>query len=186
MLRFYAYAHQSGVSKEEFANWFRKNGLVMTEEQCGVIMADFDAAGDGRLDYGEFTKFIGSFSAGGAPGGGRAAWEMPSRDDREAFGAAGELLECVGREGLLGHDTAVKHCVLEAALGLFEDAEGRPLELGQLEGSDVERVVNACVEANAFWAVVERKRSCFWKNSRLRRLKGEGKANEIVVFESLW
>ena len=114
MLRFYAYAHQSGVSKEEFANWFRKNGLVMTEEQCGVIMADFDAAGDGRLDYGEFTKFIGSFSAGGAPGGGRAAWEMPSRDDREAFGAAKRRAReerLLARQMVSGFSRVVRACV---------------------------------------------------------------------------
>ena len=67
-----------------------------------------------RLDYGEFTKFIGSFSAGGAPGGGRAAWEMPSRDDREAFGAAKRRAReerLLARQMVSGFSRVVRACV---------------------------------------------------------------------------
>ncbi len=59
----------------EFAAWFRKNGMALSEEQCALIISDFDKAGDARLDYSEFTTFINRFQ--NAPGGGRAAWEMP-------------------------------------------------------------------------------------------------------------
>ena len=78
----------SGVSKGEFQNWFRKNGLALTAAQTQDLLSEFDRSGDGRLSYPEFTAFLtqasrgdGGVAAGG--GGGRAAWERPDRDDRE-------------------------------------------------------------------------------------------------------
>ena len=45
----------------EFAGWFKKNGLLMSEEQCTIIMNNFDKLG--RLDYKELTTFINHFQA---------------------------------------------------------------------------------------------------------------------------